>query len=54
MCDMNRISNLYKTRGSNASYVVPHVKGQGCKSLKFNGIKMWNELQINVKTIQTK
>ena len=54
MCDMNRIRHLYKTHKSNASYVVPHVKGQGCKSFKFNGIKMWNELPVNVKTIQTK
>ena len=54
MCDMNRIRHLYKTLGSNASYVVPRVKGQGCNSFKFNGIKMWNKLPVNVKTIQTK
>ena len=33
---------------------MPHVNGQGCKSFKFNGIKLWNELPVNVKTIQTK
>ena len=54
MCDMNRIRHLYNTRGSNAFYVVRHVKGQGCKSFKFNGIKLWNELPVNVNTIQTK
>ena len=54
MYDMNRIKHIYDTRGSNASYAVPHVKGKGCKSFKFNGIKLWNELPVNVKTIQTK
>ena len=53
MCDMNRIRHLYKRCGSNASYVVPHVKGQDGKSFKVNGIKTWNELPVNVKTIQT-
>ena len=34
------------------SYVVPHVKGQGSKSFKFNGSKLWNELPTNVKHVQ--
>ena len=51
MCDMNRIRHLDNTHGSNASYIVPHVK-RGCKSFKLNGIKLWNELPVNVKTIQ--
>ena len=54
MCDMNRIRHIYNTRGSNASYAVPHVKGQGCKMFLYNGIKLWNELPVNVKTIQKK
>ena len=33
-------------------YVVPRVKGQGSKSFKFNGSKLWNELPTNVKHVQ--
>ena len=54
MCDINRISHRHNTRQSDSAYVVPGVKGQGSKSFKFNGSKLWNELPTNVKHVQQK
>ena len=52
MCDINRILHRHNTRQSDSAYVVPGVKGQGSKSFKFNGSKLWNELPTNVKHVQ--
>ena len=49
MCDINRISHRHNTRQSDSG-----VKGQGSKSFKFNGSKLWNELPTNVKHVQQK
>ena len=54
MCDINLISHRHNTRQSDSAYVVPCVKGQGSKSFKFNGNKLWNELPANVKHAQQK
>ena len=54
MCDINRIAHRHNTRQSDSAYVVPRVKGQGSKSFKFNGSKLWNELPTNVKHVQQK
>ena len=54
MCDINLISHRHNTRQSDSAYVVPRVKGQGSKSFKFNGSKLWNELPANVKHAQQK
>ena len=54
MCDINRISHRHNTRQSDSAYVVPGVKGQGSKSFKFNGSKLWNEMPTNVKHVQQK
>ena len=54
MCDIKRISHRHNTRQSDSAYVVPRVKGQGSKSFKFNGTKLWNELPTNVKHVQQK
>ena len=52
MCDINRISHRHNTRQSDSAYVVPPVKGQGSKSFKLNGSKLWNELPTNAKHAQ--
>ena len=54
MCDTNRISHRHNTRQSDSAFVVPSVKGQGSKSFKFNGSKLWNELPTNMKHVQQK
>ena len=54
MCDINRISHRHNTRQTDSAYVVPRVKGQGSKSFKGNGSKLWNELPTNVKQVQQK
>ena len=54
MCDINRISHRHNTRQSDSAFVVPGVKGQGSKSFKFNGSKLWNELPTNMKHVQQK
>ena len=43
-----------KVTQGHSAYVVPRVKGQGSKSFKFNGSKLWNELPTNVKHVQQK
>ena len=53
MCDINLIWHRHNTRQSDSAYVVPRrVKGQGSKSFKCNGSKLWNELPANVKQAQ--
>ena len=54
MCDIKRILHRHNTRQSHSAYVVPRVKGQGSKSFKCNGSKLWNELPTNVKYVQQK
>ena len=54
MCDIDRITHSHNTRHSDSACVVPRVKGQGSKSFKFNGCKLWNELPTNVKNAQQK
>ena len=54
MCDIDQISHRHNTRQSDSAYVVPRVKGQGSKSFKFNGSKLWNKLPVNVKHAQQK
>ena len=54
MCDIDQISHRHNTRQSDSAYVVPRVNGQGSKSFKFNGSKLWNEIPVNVKHAQKK
>ena len=54
MCEIDRITHSHNTRHSDSACVVPRVKGQGSKSFKFNGCKLWNELPTNVKNAQQK
>ena len=54
MCNVEIICHGHNTRGSNLSFAIPHVKSQGSKSFKFNGIKLWNELPRKIKESDTK
>lgn len=50
--DMIRTSDIHghNTRKSLFSYLVPRVNSHGKKSFKYNAIKQWNALPLNVKT----
>ena len=39
---------------SDMSYVIPHVKTQGSKTLMYNGAKLWNDLPVTIKSFNTK
>jgi len=39
---------------SQSHFILPHVKGQGQKSFKFNGIRLWNQLPINIRSCDSK
>ena len=54
MCNVNLVSHRYNTRRSDCAFVIPKVKGQGSKSFKFNGIKLWNNLPVAIRKAQTK
>jgi hypothetical protein len=42
----------YSTRLSQKGpYCLPKVKGQGSKSFAFSGIKLWNDLPVNLTKI---
>ena len=49
MCNFELIGHSYGTRKSKLSFVIPHVNTQGSYSFKFCGIKLWNELPLNIK-----
>jgi len=51
--DLELTSHSYSTR-CGATFILPHVKSQGAKSFKYNGIKLWNSLPSNTKTAETK
>lgn len=53
LCNMDLISHTHRTR-SNATFKLPHVKSQGAKTFRFNAIKLWNSLPLNIKTSETK
>ena len=42
-------THKYYTRNSDLNLVLPHVKSQGRRGFKFNGIKLWNELHEHIK-----
>ena len=56
MCDFQETRSVHNhtTRNSNLTYFVPHVKTQGSKTFKSNGLKLWNNLPYTVKTAETK
>ena len=44
----------HSTRRSNMSYVIPHVKTQGSKSFMYNVAKLWNDLPVSIKSVDSK
>ena len=44
----------HNTRNSIASFYVPRVNGFGKNSFKFTGVKNWNRLPIEIKSIVSK
>ena len=53
LCSMIN-SNVQTTTRSQASFILPHVKTQGKKSFKYNGIKLWNLLSIENRNIESR
>ena len=54
MRQLDFVSHCYRTRRSNLSYVIPDVKTQGSFTFKFCGIKLWNQLPLNIKKCESK
>jgi hypothetical protein len=56
LCNFKKVSDVHShnTRGSNMSYIIPHVKSQGSRSFMFNGAKLWNKLPTVIKAIDSK
>ena len=48
------VCHSYGTRNSKMSFSIPNVKTQGSNSFKFCGIKLWNDLPLNIKCAETK
>ena len=42
------------TRRSQFSFILSNVKSYGSATFKYNGVKLWNELPIDVKSCDTK
>ena len=53
MCNMEKVNHQHRTR-SNCEYVLPSVKTQGKKSFYYNGVKLWNNLAIEIRNVETK
>lgn len=50
MCnDVSLVSHSHNTRHSKSSFVVINAKTQGQNSFLYNGIKLWNDLPVNIK-----
>ena len=47
-------SHNHNTRRSHLSLTVPQTKTQGSHSFKYCGIKLWNNLPIDIKNSQSK
>lgn len=46
---MNFVFHNYNTRRSRLAYVVPRVNTQGSHTFYYSGIKLWNDLPIDIK-----
>jgi len=50
MCnDVSLVSHSHNTRHSKSSFAVINAKTQGQNSFLYNGIKLWNDLPVNIK-----
>ena len=47
ICNMMASSRSHSTR-LNSDFIIPHVKTQGLKGFRYNGIKLWNALPNNI------
>ena len=56
LCNFTRIEEVHDhvTRYSRMSFVLPKVKSNGASSFSFCGIKLWNSLPLNIKSLDEK
>jgi hypothetical protein len=50
----HHLNHGHQTRNSSLAYVVPRVNSYGLKTFKYTGIKLWNNLPLNIKQASTK
>jgi hypothetical protein len=53
LCNIEDTRHEYNTR-SQSSYILPHVKTQGKKTFKYNGIRLWNSLSLELRCSNSK
>ena len=46
--------NIMRTRRSINSFIIPRVKSHGLKTFRFQGAKLWNELNTSLKKCSDK
>jgi hypothetical protein len=56
LCTFMKISDVHNhaTRNSDFGFVIPHVKTQGTFSFMYNGAKLWNNLPVNIRMLDSK
>jgi len=53
-CNIIDVTNHSHSTRSQSHFILPHVKGQGKKSFKFNGIRLWNQLPSSIRSCDSK
>jgi hypothetical protein len=53
LCNMTPTSHPYATRGSILSYEQNRVGSKGMQTFQYNGVKLWNNLPVDIKSITT-
>ena len=56
LCTFTKISEIHdhETRNSMLGYHIPHTNSHGKSSFMYNGAKLWNDLPISIKTVESK
>ena len=56
LCNIQKVSDVptHNTRISNMAYVIPNDNTQASRTFMFNGMKLWNELPVNIKCADNK
>ena len=54
LCSFDNVSHSHNTRNKNMSYIIPHVNSQGSNSFTFNGAKLWNNVPLSIKAVESK
>ena len=44
----------YNVTRSRCEFILPSVKTQGKKSFVFNGVRLWNDLSVEIRKVETK